>query len=87
MVADAVLGFAPRKALGYWLGGTDQAPSGTRPTAFGHPGYSGALGFADPEVGLALGLTTGTIGGLRGLPVLPLVRHVRPAPRGTAHEG
>jgi hypothetical protein len=73
---DVVLGFAPRKALGYWLGGTDGTVIGTRLSAFGHFGYGGALGLADPEVGLALGLTKATLG---GLPVLPLVRRVRDA--------
>lgn len=73
---DVVLDSTPRKALGYWLGGADDAIMGTRLSAFGHGGYSGAQGFADPEVGLALGLTKATIG---GLPVLPLVRRVRDA--------
>lgn len=43
-------------ALGWWLGchGSDM---GTRPTAFGHGGYGGSIGFADPEYRLAVGLT------------------------------
>lgn len=28
---------------------------GPRPTAFGHPGAGGSIGFGDPETGLALG--------------------------------
>jgi CubicO group peptidase (beta-lactamase class C family) len=43
-------------ALGYGLGGPDSA-KGTRPSAFGHAGYGGAYGYADPEFGLAVGLT------------------------------
>ena len=73
---DVVLGFAPRKALGYWLGGAVDAPMGARPTAFGHPGYGGSHGFADPEVGLAFGLTRTTAG---GVPALDIVRRVRDA--------
>jgi hypothetical protein len=49
---------------------------GTRPTAFGHPGGGGAHGFADPEVGLALGLTRMTAG---GVPALDIVRQLRDA--------
>jgi CubicO group peptidase (beta-lactamase class C family) len=73
---DAVFDFAPRKALGYWLGGAADSPLGTRRTAFGHPGFGGQVGFADPEVGLAVGLTKATLG---GLPVLSVVRRVRDA--------
>jgi CubicO group peptidase (beta-lactamase class C family) len=73
---DVVLDSTPRKALGYWLGGVDDSVLGTRLSGFGHPGYSGAQGFADPEVGFALGLTKTTIG---GLPVLPVVRRIRDA--------
>jgi CubicO group peptidase (beta-lactamase class C family) len=53
---DVVLGMPVRKALGYWLGGPLSAYS-ERMTAFGHGGYGGAVGFADPEYGLAVGLT------------------------------
>jgi CubicO group peptidase (beta-lactamase class C family) len=49
-----------RKGLGYFLGGPEEAggsvtagPSG----AFGHGGNGGSQGFADPERGLAVGLT------------------------------
>lgn len=49
-------GTAIHMGLGYFLGGKDSL-MGSRPTAFGHGGYGGSLGFADPECQLALGLT------------------------------
>jgi CubicO group peptidase (beta-lactamase class C family) len=53
---DASSGMPLRFALGYSLGGPDSS-TGPRLTAFGHGGYGGAHGFADPEYGLAVGLT------------------------------
>jgi CubicO group peptidase (beta-lactamase class C family) len=53
---DASSGMPLRFALGYGLGGPDSS-MGSRLTAFGHGGYGGAHGFADPEYGLAVGLT------------------------------
>ncbi len=53
---DASGGFPLRFALGYGLGGPDSA-TGSRPTAFGHGGYGGAHGYADPDYNLAVGLT------------------------------
>jgi CubicO group peptidase (beta-lactamase class C family) len=53
---DASGGTPSRFALGYGLGGLDSA-MGTRLSAFGHGGYGGAYGYADPEFGLAVGLT------------------------------
>lgn len=43
-------------AFGYQVGGV---PSmlGSRETAFGHGGYGGAIGFADPEYAFAIGIT------------------------------
>lgn len=52
---DLVLGVAGRKALGYALGGP-LSPYGDRITAFGHGGYGGATGFADPEYRFAFAL-------------------------------
>jgi CubicO group peptidase (beta-lactamase class C family) len=52
---DLVAGGAPRRALGYGLGGLPDAALGSRITAFGHGGAGGSLGYADPEHGLAVG--------------------------------
>ena len=43
-------------ALGYGVGGPESV-MGPRRSAFGHGGYGGALGFADPNYGLAIGVT------------------------------
>jgi CubicO group peptidase (beta-lactamase class C family) len=43
-------------SLGYFLG-MPTSPMGPRASAFGHAGYGGSIGFADPEYGLACGLT------------------------------
>jgi CubicO group peptidase (beta-lactamase class C family) len=42
-----------RYALGFFLNTPGLVPMGDNPHAFGHPGAGGALGFADPEAGLA----------------------------------
>ena len=57
--ADAVLGFRMRWRLGY-----HQAFSGGRASsrAFGHYGYGGSGGWADPMTGLSLGFVTNRIG-------------------------
>jgi CubicO group peptidase (beta-lactamase class C family) len=54
---DVVLGPGPRKALGYWVGGGPLSVFGPRPSAFGHTGAGGSIGFADPEHRFALALT------------------------------
>jgi len=53
---DAVLRVPMRRGLGYMLGGHG-LPMGGRVSAFGHRGYGGAIGFADPEYGFAFALT------------------------------
>ncbi len=53
---DLVIGAPTRKGMGYFLGGP-LSPMGGRPNAFGHPGAGGAIGFADPDYGLAVGFT------------------------------
>jgi CubicO group peptidase (beta-lactamase class C family) len=50
---DAVLGFPTRFGLGFMLPPTLSLAAA--PTAFGHPGAGGSLGFADPEAGLGFG--------------------------------
>jgi len=52
---DRVIGVPVRKALGYWLGGPG-SPMGNRASAFGHGGYGGSIGFADPAHRFAFGL-------------------------------
>ncbi|MFJ9726081.1 serine hydrolase domain-containing protein [Streptomyces sp. NPDC101209] len=53
---DRVLVVATRYGLGYMLHGA--ASPLLSPTSFGHPGRGGALGFADPESGVAFGYVT-----------------------------
>jgi CubicO group peptidase (beta-lactamase class C family) len=43
-------------SLGFFIG-APTSPMGPRASAFGHPGYGGSIGFADPEYGFACGLT------------------------------
>ncbi len=43
-----------RYGLGFFLNYPPLIPFGPNPDAFGHPGAGGAIGFADPEAGLAL---------------------------------
>jgi CubicO group peptidase (beta-lactamase class C family) len=62
---DRVLGVPMRKAAGFFLGGLGpdlagnmvHGPMGADEGAFGHPGAGGSVGFADPESGLAVGVT------------------------------
>ncbi|MFD4622405.1 serine hydrolase domain-containing protein [Streptomyces sp. NPDC058475] len=53
---DRVLVVNTRFGLGYMLHGT--ASPLLSPGSFGHPGRGGALGFADPESGIAFGYVT-----------------------------
>jgi CubicO group peptidase (beta-lactamase class C family) len=53
---DPENGNPKRIALGYFTG-DGPANMGSRPSIFGHAGYGGAMGFADPEMGLAVGFT------------------------------
>jgi CubicO group peptidase (beta-lactamase class C family) len=62
---DRVLMAPIRKGIGFFMGGPGPhpdgrmvtGPTGGRETAFGHPGAGGSIGFADPEVGLSIGVT------------------------------
>ena len=59
--ADAVLGIRMRWRLGYHHAfGTGRGA----PLAFGHYGYGGSGGWADPAVGLSVGFVTNRIGSL-----------------------
>ena len=73
---DAVLGLRMRWRLGY-----HQAFGAGRPEAFGHYGYGGSGGWADPELGLSLGFVTNRVGSvstpLGDLILLRLSRVVR----------
>jgi CubicO group peptidase (beta-lactamase class C family) len=53
---DRVLVVNTRFGLGYMLHGTASPLLG--PGSFGHPGRGGALGFADPDSGIAFGYVT-----------------------------
>ncbi|MEU2266621.1 serine hydrolase domain-containing protein [Streptomyces olindensis] len=53
---DRVLVVGTRFGLGYMLHGS--ASPMLAPGSFGHPGRGGALGFADPETGIAFGYVT-----------------------------
>jgi CubicO group peptidase (beta-lactamase class C family) len=59
--ADELFGGPERKGLGYFLGGPEGSggslTAGPNPRALGHGGNGGSYGFADPELGLAFGLT------------------------------
>ncbi|MGW3031341.1 serine hydrolase domain-containing protein [Streptomyces sp. NPDC001178] len=78
---DRVLVVGTRFGLGYMLHGA--ASPLLSPTSFGHPGRGGALGFADPDSGIAFGYVTN--GFRKSVTADPraqaLVRAVRTAPR------
>ena len=59
---DMVLEAADPKAIGFFLGQADSAMS-ARESAFGHPGYGGAIAFADPDYGFAFALTKNQLAG------------------------
>jgi len=52
---DEVLSLELGWALGYGTGGTPISVAGLRVTAFGHSGYGGSIGFADPEIEMSFG--------------------------------
>ena len=62
---DRVLGRSIRRSTGFTLGGLGpdlsgnlvHGPQGPRETSFGHSGAGGAVGFADPAMGLGVAVT------------------------------
>ncbi|WP_447039231.1 serine hydrolase domain-containing protein [Streptomyces sp. DSM 118878] len=82
---DRVLVVPTRFGLGYMLHGG--ASPLLAPGSFGHPGSGGALGFADPESGLAFGyVTNGMAKGVTADPrAQALVRALRAAASGPAY--
>ncbi len=44
-------------SLGFMNGDNEGWPQGPRVSAFGHAGLGGSVGFCDPEIGMAFGLT------------------------------
>jgi len=58
---DLVLERPSRFGAGFQLPQPER-PFGTGPRAFGHFGAGGALGFADPETGVAFGYVIGEMG-------------------------
>lgn len=61
---DRVLQLHTRWGLGFMLPGGPMWPDFGAPAAFGHAGASGALGFADPDTGIAFGYVPNAMTGL-----------------------
>jgi CubicO group peptidase (beta-lactamase class C family) len=68
--ADATLGLATRFSLGFMMSmdnrrrpeGFDRESVIVGPSAFGHVGAGGSIGFADPDVGLSFGYAMNRLG-------------------------
>ncbi|GGS76590.1 serine hydrolase [Planobispora rosea] len=63
LVLGAGFGGETEIALGYWLSGA-RASYGPNPRAFGHDGYGGSFGLADPEAGVSIGYVMNRMGSL-----------------------
>ncbi|MFF3487801.1 serine hydrolase domain-containing protein [Streptomyces sp. NPDC002701] len=61
LVLGAGLGTETEVALGLWLSGPDRS-YGPNPRAFGHDGFGGSCGLADPEAGVSLGYVMNRMG-------------------------
>ncbi len=57
----AGLGRDTEIALGVWLSGREGS-YGPNPRAFGHDGFGGSCGLADPEAGVSLGYVMNRMG-------------------------
>jgi CubicO group peptidase (beta-lactamase class C family) len=55
---DVIANLHSRLGLGYALNSSLRYPMGPNPEAFGHPGYGGAMAFADPISGVGIGYVT-----------------------------
>ncbi|MPY59126.1 serine hydrolase domain-containing protein [Streptomyces spongiae] len=61
LVLGAGLGHETEAGLGLWLSGPGGS-YGPNPRAFGHDGYGGSCGLADPEAGVSLGYVMNRMG-------------------------
>ncbi|MEU6084807.1 serine hydrolase domain-containing protein [Streptomyces sp. NPDC047108] len=61
LVLGAAFGGATEIALGCWLSGPHRAYGPNR-RAFGHDGYGGSFGMADPEAGISIGYVLNRMG-------------------------
>ncbi|MEU6350834.1 serine hydrolase domain-containing protein [Streptomyces sp. NPDC047072] len=61
LVLGIGLGVDTELGLGLWLSGANNA-YGPNPRAFGHDGFGGSCGLADPEAGVALGYVMNRMG-------------------------
>ncbi|OQR62110.1 EstA family serine hydrolase [Streptomyces maremycinicus] len=61
LVLGAGLGHDTELGLGLWLSGT-HGSYGPNPRAFGHDGFGGSCGLADPEAGVSLGYVMNRMG-------------------------
>jgi CubicO group peptidase (beta-lactamase class C family) len=59
--ADMFLGFVDSWGMGVALNGP--GIYGTNPRAFGHSGWGGSFGCADPDAGVAIGYVCNQMGG------------------------
>src|SRR5262249_7870762 len=57
---DTIFGFQSRIGLGFGLNRTNGF-MGPNEAAFGHDGYGGSLGFADPTTGIGFGFVTNSV--------------------------
>lgn len=61
LVLGAGLGHETEVGLGLWLSGANGS-YGPNPRAFGHDGFGGSCGLADPEAGVSVGYVMNRMG-------------------------